>query len=375
MPDEPVIVAARRTPIGTRSRVFAELRAEELAGPVIRATLADADAVTGTTLTVADVVLGNCMGPGGNPARLSALAAGLGVTVPGATVDRQCGSGLAAVLDAVSAIRAGDERPRIAGGVESASTAPTRSVDGAPYDRAPFTPPGWPDPDMLRAAEDLAQADKITRERQDAHAARSHRRARAARDAGRFDAELVPLRGVLADDSIGVAEPLLARLRPLFPGGTVTAGTSTRISDGAATVAVVPGRLRGGASGLVVRGHAIVGCDPALPGIGAAPAVLAALAAADVHLGDVAAVEIVEAFAAQSLAVLDRIGLDDDDRRVCADGGALALGHPWGASGAVSLVRLFSRLVRAGAPAGTIGVAGASVGGGMGVAAVVEVLR
>lgn len=375
MPDEPVLVAARRTPIGTRSRVFAGVRAEELAGPVIRATLADAEAVTGRALTVADVVLGNCMGPGGNPARVSALAAGLGTGVPGVTVDRQCGSGLAAVLDVVTAIRAGDDRPRIAGGVESVSTAPTRSVDGTPYDRAPFAPEGWPDPDMVEAAEDLARADAITRERQDAHAARSHERARAARDAGRFDAELVPLNGVLADDSIGVAEPLLPRLRPLFSGGTVTAGTSTRISDGAAAVAVVPHRLRGDAAGLVVRGHAVVGCDPALPGIGAAPAVLAALDAAGAGIGDVAAVEIVEAFAAQSLAVLDRIGLADDDPRVCADGGALALGHPWGASGAVGLVRLFSRLVRAGAPAGTLGVAAASVGGGMGVAAVVEVVR
>lgn len=375
MRDEPVIVAARRTPIGTRSRAFADLRVEQLAGPVIRATLADAEAVTGTNLTVADVVLGNCMGPGGNPARASALAAGLDVSVPGATVDRQCGSGLAAILDAVSAIRAGDHRPRIAGGVESASTAPTRSVAGVPYDRAPFTPAGWPDPDMVHAAEDLAKTDGITRERQDAHAARSHLRARAARDNGRFDAELVPLRGIVADDSIGAAEALLARLLPLFPSGTVTAGTSTRISDGAATVAVVPHHLRGEAAGLVIRGHAIVGCDPALPGIGAAPAVIAALARAGVEISEVAAVEIVEAFASQSLAVLDRIGLDDDDPRVCADGGALALGHPWGASGAVSIVRLFSRLVRVGAPAGTIGVAGASVGGGMGVAAVVEVVR
>ncbi|GGM14178.1 thiolase family protein [Promicromonospora citrea] len=375
MPDEPVIVAARRTPIGTRSRALAELRPEQLAAPVIRATLADAEAATGSTLTVADVVLGNCMGPGGNLGRVSALAAGLGVGVPGVTVDRQCGSGLAAVLDAVSAIRAGDDRPRIAGGVESASTAPTRSVDGVPYDRAPFAPSGWPDPDMVRAAEDLAQADAITRERQDAYAARSHGRARAARDAGRFDAELVPLGDVRSDDSTGVTESLLARLNPLIPGGTVTAGTSTRISDGAATVSVVPHRLRAGAPGLVVLGHATVGCDPALPGIGAAPAVLAALAAAEVTIGDVAAVEIVEAFAAQSLAVLGRIGVDDDDPRVCVDGGALALGHPWGASGAVSLVRLFSRLVRSGAPAGTLGMVAASVGGGMGVAAVVEVLR
>lgn len=374
MPDEAIVISARRTPVGTRGRALAALNVEQLAAPVLRAALGDAEAAVGRRLTVADVVLGNCMGPGGNPARVSALAAGLGVEVPGATVDRQCGSGLAAVLDAATAIRAGDDRPRLAGGVESPSTAPARSLDGVPYDRAPFAPQGWPDPDMVRAAEDLAAADGIGRERQDAHAARSHRRARAARDAGRFAAELVPVAGLAADDSIGVAEPLLHRLPHLFEGGTLTAGTATRISDGAAAVAIVPCRLAGRAPGLVLRGQAVVGCDPALPGVGAAPAVRAALGSAGAGLGDVAAFEIVEAFAAQSLAVLDRLGLDDDPR-VCADGGALALGHPWGASGAISVVRLFGRLVRAGAPAGTVGVAAASVGGGLGVAAVFEVVR
>jgi acetyl-CoA C-acetyltransferase len=375
LPDEAVIIAARRTPIGTRGRALASLNVEQLAAPVIRAVRDDAEAAVGSPLAVADVVLGNCMGPGGNPARVSALAAGLGIEVTGATVDRQCGSGLAAVLDATTAIRAGDDRPRIAGGVESASTAPARSVDGVRYDRAAFTPQGWPDPDMVRAAEDLAAVDGISRERQDAHAARSHRRARAAHSAGRFAAELVPVAGLTADDSIGVAERLLARLPVLFLGGTLTAGTATRISDGAAAVAVVPRRLAGHAPGLAVRGHAVVGCDPALPGVGAAPAVQAALDLAGVGIRDVAAFEIVEAFASQSLAVLGRLGIDDDDARVCADGGALALGHPWGASGAISVVRLFGRLVRAGAPAGTFGVAAASVGGGMGVAAVVEVIR
>jgi acetyl-CoA C-acetyltransferase len=373
--DEAVVVAARRTPIGTRGRALASLDVGQLAAPVLRAVRADAEAVAGRRLVVADVVLGNCMGPGGNPARVAALAAGLGVEVPGVTVDRQCGSGLAAVLDAAAAIRAGDDRPRLAGGVESASTAPVRSVDGVRYDRAPFTPLGWPDPDMVRAAEDLAAADGISKERQDAHAARSHRRARAARDAGRFAAELVPVAGLTADDSVGVTDRVLSRLPVLFDGGTLTAGTSTRISDGAAAVAVVPRRLAGRAPGLAMRGHAVVGCDPALPGVGAAPAVRAAVDAAGIDLRDVAAFEIVEAFAAQSLAVLDRLGIDDDDARVCADGGALALGHPWGASGAVSMVRLFGRLVRAGAPAGTLGVAAASVGGGMGVAAVFEVVR
>ena len=386
MADRAIIIAARRTPIGTRSRSLAELTVEQLAAPVLRATLSDAatalegtatsaDAAPDTPLEIADVVLGNCLGPGGNPARVAALAAGLGVQVPGSTVDRQCGSGLAAVIDAARAIEAGDLRPRLAGGVESASTAPQRSLDGVPYARAPFTPAGWPDPEMPRAAEDLAIADRIDRDRQDAHAARSHTRARAAARSGRFDAELVPVAEVGADDSLRGAAPSFARLPALFPGGTLTAGTSTRFSDGAAALALVPEPDRGPAPGLRIRSHAVIGCDPALPGLGAAPAVTAALTAAGAGVPDVAALEIVEAFAAQSLAVLDRLGIADDDPRVCADGGALALGHPWGASGAIALVRLFSRLIRDGAPAGTLGVAAASIGGGMGIAAVVEVVR
>jgi acetyl-CoA C-acetyltransferase len=399
--DRAVIIAARRTPIGTRSRGLAGLSVDQLAAPVLRAALQDAhDALGrrsgtltgGTGLEIADVLLGNCMGPGGNPARVAALAAGLGAQVPGQTVDRQCGSGLAAVIDAARAIEAGDHRARLAGGVESASTAPQRSHDGVPYARAAFTPAGWPDPDMPRAAEDLAAADRIGRDRQDAHAARSHQRARTAVAAGRFTAELVPLgedssdsspadgpaAAILhcaADDALRSAAPPLPRLPALFPGGTVTAGTSTRISDGAAALALVPEHQRGSAPGLRVRSHAIVGCDPALPGIGAAPAVHTALTTAGRDIQHVAAIEIVEAFAAQSLAVLDRLGVRDEDPRVCADGGALALGHPWGASGAIALVRLFSRMVRDGAPDGALGVAAASIGGGMGIAVVVEVVR
>ncbi|WP_411733875.1 thiolase family protein [Paeniglutamicibacter sp.] len=370
--NDPVIIAARRSPVGTRGRALAQLRVEELAAPVIRAALADAEAAHGSPIAVADVLLGNCMGPGGNPGRIAALAAGLGHEVPGATVDRQCGSGLAAVLDAAAAIRAGDRRMRVAGGVESASTAPVRSVDGIPYGRAPFAPAGFDDPEMTRAAEDLAVHDGISRARQDAHAARSHARARAALSAGRFDAELVPLAGLRHDDAIGGAERLLPRLPALFPGGTLTAGTATRIGDGAAALVLAPA---GVAPGLAIRASAVLGCDPALPGIGAAGAIRAALRSAGLELADIAALEIVEAFAAQSLAVLDRIGITDDDPRLSADGGALALGHPWGASGAIAVVRLFSRLVRAGAPAGTRGVAAASIGGGMGIAAVLEVVR
>lgn len=423
MSADPVIVAARRTPIATRGRGLAGVTVDRLAAPVLRAVLHDgmrastpvAGIIPGTPVSsgadlssVADVVLGNCMGPGGNPARVAALLAGLGQEVPGATVDRQCGSGLAAVIDAATAIRAGDERARIAGGVESASTAPVRSIDGVPYDRAPFAPTGFADPGMTEAAEHLAAADGIPRSRQDAYALRSRRRAAAAVAAGRFDGELVALAGVERDDAVGASRAsgasgaggasgtggasgaggasgtgassadarTLARFRPLFDGGTLTAGNSCRVSDGAAAVLVVPSSATlPGMPGLALRAHAIVGCDPALPGIGAAPAILEALDRAGRRVADVAAFEIVEAFAAQTLAVLDRVGIADDDDRVCADGGALAIGHPWGASGAVSVVRLFGRLVRSGAPAGTLGVAAASIGGGMGAAAVFEVVR
>lgn len=374
----PVIIAARRTPIATRGRALAALTVEQLAVPVVRAVHDDAAALLGRAPVIADVVLGNCMGPGGNPARVAALGAGLGFGVPGLTIDRQCGSGLAAIIEAATAIRADDERPRIAGGVESASTAPTRSVDGVAYDRAPFAPAGWHDPDMTRAAQDLADHDGIPRERQDAYASRSNRRAMAGAAAGRHDDELVPLPGTDRDEppTSGI-DRLLPRFTPLFTDGSLTAGNTCRVSDGAAGVLLVPGGAahRGDAPGLAIRAHAVVGCDPALPGIGAAPAILEALDRAGIDLSRVAAFEIVEAFAAQTLAVLDRLGIAEDDDRVCADGGALALGHPWGASGAVAVVRLFSRLVRGGAPAGTFGVAAASVGGGLGVAAVFEVVR
>ena len=364
---------------------LARITADQLAAPVIRECLADAARTTGSRPSVGDVILGNCMGPGGNIARLSALAAGLDVTVPGMTVDRQCGSGLSAIISAGDAIRAGDDRLQLAGGAESASTAPLRLADGVAYARAPFAPTGFPDPEMGPAAQSLALRYGIGRDRQDAYAARSHRLAVAQRDRGGFDDEMVEIDGVRFDDSARARMPAMLRRFPaLFPtaageaDGTVTGGNSCRISDGAAVVAMVPRGARGDAPGLAMLAHATVGCDPAFPGIGPVAAVTRVLAEAGVTLEDLAAFEIVEAFAAQTLAVLQLLGLARDDfvdRRVCAGGGALALGHPWGASGAVSVVRLFSRLVRENAPAGSLGIATAAVGGGMGVAALFEVVR
>ncbi len=373
----PVVVAARRTAIGTAGHAFKLVTADRLASPVIAALARD---VAGLGLPVDDVVLGNCMGPGGNLARVSALGAGLDRSVPGVTIDRQCGSGLAAVLLAGQAVRSGEMDLVIAGGAESASTAPVRAHRGGePYERAAFTPAGQPDPDMGAAAEALGVARGVSRERQDRYACASHAKAVAAREAGRFDEEIVPVAGRERDRRPRLLRPAsLARLPGAFvAGGAVTAGNSAPNSDGAAAVTVLPERLRAGLPGLRLVAGAVVGCDPELPGWGPVPAVRRLLERTGVSMERIEAVEIVEAFAAQTLAVTDALGLDPlgaDGARVCGDGGALALGHPWGASGAVVVTRLFSRLVRGGAPQGTLGLATAAVGGGLGVAALFEVV-
>ena len=368
----PVLVAARRSPIGTAGRGFAEHTVDALAAPVIAAVASE---VAPAGRPVDDVVLGNCMGPGGAVARVAALRAGLGVHVPGVTVDRQCGSGLDAVTQAAARIRAGDAELLIAGGAESASTAPHRSWPGTGerFTRAPFSPPGYPDPDMGVAAERLAALRGISRERQDAWAARSHARATAAQAAGRFEAELVAVDGVTRDDRPRAAMDArrLARFAPAFDAeGSVTAGNSCGFSDGAAAMAVTTKDLARelGLPALRVRATAVAAGDPALPGLGAAPAARAALRRAGLGPRDLGAVEITEAFAAQLLAVSDELGLDEDI--ITAEGGAIALGHPWGASGAVLLVRLAARMLDA--DDDRPGLAACSIGGGQGIAMIVE---
>ncbi len=377
----PVVVAGLRTPIATAGRALATTPVHDLAAPVLRA-LADR---LPDGLVVDDVLLGNCTGPGGDTARVAALAAGLGHGVPGVTVDRQCGSGLEAVRLAAALVAGGAGEAYLAGGAESASTAPQRSwpptaPGAAPvrYDRAPFTPPGHPDPEMGAAADALAAALGISRERQDAYAARSHARAVAAVARGAFDGELVAVAGLGRDDRprSGLTPAHLARFPAAFtPGGSVTAGNACGVSDGAAAVAVVSEGVRAGLGvpGLAVRAGAVTGVDPAAPGLGPLPAVRAALGRAGVDVADVGVLEVTEAFAAQVLALTDALGLDPmgaDAERVCPDGGALALGHPWGASGAVLVVRLVARMLAAGGP--RYGVAACAVGGGQGVALVLE---
>jgi acetyl-CoA C-acetyltransferase len=379
--DAPVLIGALRTPIGTAGRSLAGLTAADLAAPLV-AELAGRLAGHGIAPgDVRDVVLGNCTGPGGDVARVAALQAGLPVSVPGLTVDRQCGSGLAAIALAAAMVRS-EPGAVLAGGVESASTAPWRSwppeagSEPVRYERAPFAPAALGDPDMGPAADLLASDCGVPREEQDRYAARSHARAVAGQLAGRFDEELLSVGGVTHDDRprAGLTVERLARLRPAFrPGGTVTAGNACGVNDGAALVTVVDAAThrRLGVPGLRVLATATAGVDPNRPGRGLVPATREALDRAGVRLHDVDVVELNEAFAGQVLACCAELGLDPE--RVCPEGGALALGHPWGASGAVLAVRLFSQLVRR--PGGRLGLAAIAVGGGQGVAMVVEACR
>jgi acetyl-CoA C-acetyltransferase len=364
------IVASRRTPIGAAGHGLASVPAAELAAAVLPAVLADAEL---TSAQVAEVVLGNCTGPGGDLARYAALLAGLGTEVPGLTVDRQCGSGLAAVTVGAAVVAAGVAagvgagQVVLAGGVESASTSPRPG-------RAPFAPPELGDPEMGEAADHVARLRAVGRERQDAYASRSHRRAVAAQAAGNFQAELVEVGGLTRDERPrpGMTAARLARMRPMFsPDGTATAGNSCGINDGAAVVALMSEHDRAALAlpGLRIRSSATTGVSPRTPGLGIVPAVRTALDRAGVGLDEVSVIELNEAFAGQVLACCDDLALDPD--RVCRQGGAIALGHPWGASGAVLLVRLFSQLVRTPRP-GELGLAAIAVGGGQGVAMVVE---
>jgi acetyl-CoA C-acetyltransferase len=377
----PVIIAARRTPIGTAGHALAGVDLVGLLAPVLRALVDD---LGPDAPGVDDVVIGNCRGPGGNPARVAALAAGLGTEVPAVTVDRQCGSGQEAVHQGATAVLAGVVDVVLAGGAESASTAPWRLARPTtstglpvPYDRAPFAPSEIGDPDMGPAAEAVAVMCGVTRQRQDAYASRSHALTLAATRAGAFGAELVPVAGMVSDERPRpLTQAVLSRMRPAFvPGGTVTAGNCCGVSDGAAAVALVPEHLRAalGVPGLALRGWVCVGLDPNTPGLGPVPAVAKLLQGCGIELAEVGVLEMTEAFAAQVLACTDALGLDPlspSAARVCPQGGAIAMGHPWGASGAMLLVRLFAQMVRVDGP--RLGIATCAIGGGQGLALLAE---
>jgi acetyl-CoA C-acetyltransferase len=370
------VVAARRTAVAPRDGDFARVEPDELAEAVVRALLADAGLDPGA---VDEVTLGNALYAGGNPARVAALRAGLPVAVPAATLDTQCCSGLDAVMLAAAQVGAGLAEAVVAGGVESFSRAPLRlrrpkaeGEEPRAYDRPPFTP--WPDrdPDMIPAAAALAAELGVTRAAQETFAIESHRKALAA---GPAPGEIVPVAGLSRDAFARRLGPALCRRLPVLAGNAAhgcTAATVAVEADAAAAVLVVSeGLLRG----LAPRGRPvrILACarrggDPERPALAPVEAGRAALARAGAAAASLEAAEVMEAFAVQAMACVEGIGLDP--ARVNRGGGALARGHPIGASGAVLAVRLWHELQAA--PEGSLGMAAIAAAGGLGSALLVE---
>jgi acetyl-CoA C-acetyltransferase len=375
----PVVAAAFRTPIGRVNGTLAAIEPARLAAPLIHRILVE----TGLAPeAVDDVILGNAANSAGNLARLAALEAGLPVSVPGLTVDRQCGSGLEAIALAARFLQAGAGRFYLAGGTESSSRAHLRfrppAMPGSepePVRRARMAPDTVGDPDMGIAAENVAAHAGISRARQDTFALESHRRAVAAAKAGQFDTEIVPIEtpsGVVSRDECpreNTSLEKLAALKPVFrPDGTVTAGNACPVNDGASVVLVTSlaeARNLGLTVLLEIVDSAAAGVDPNLLGLGPVPA-MQKLVARNPGL-DAAAIPFIEfneAFASQVLASLDVLGIDP--ATVNRGGGALALGHPYGASGAILVTRLFAQMRKA--DAGTMALAMMGIGGGMGIA-------
>ncbi|WP_104168073.1 acetyl-CoA C-acyltransferase [Arthrobacter sp. SX1312] len=398
---EAFLVGGVRTPVGRYGGALSSVRPDDLAALVLSAVVQRAGL---DPATVDEVILGNANGAGEenrNVARLASLLAGFPDSVPGITVNRLCASGLSAIIMASHMVRAGAADVVIAGGVESMSRAPwvmekpakAFAKPGAVVDTSigwRFTNPLLAARDkvtysMPETAEELATLDRITRDDADAFALRSHQRALAAIDAGRFADEIVPVQvnrgrtsfsvdtdeGPRADTTLEV----LAGLRPVVrPDGIVTAGNSSSLNDGASAV-IVASEAAIERYGLTPRARildgASAGVPPEIMGIGPVPATQKVLERTGLTVAELGAVELNEAFATQSLACIRRLGLDEEI--VNRDGGAIALGHPLGSSGARIAVTLLGRLERELAgPSRRLGLATMCVGVGQGTALLVE---
>jgi acetyl-CoA C-acetyltransferase len=385
-----VITAAKRTAIGAFMGSLKDVSAVDLGVAAISPILADL-----VLEDIADVIVGNVLqaGQGMNPARQVALKAGLPVKTPGQTINRVCGSGLQAVVNAIQGLKSGDGKLYIAGGIESMSRAPfllPQARGGNRFGHAEMVDSilseGLTDPQLIYAmgitAENVAARWNVTREQQDCFSFESQRRAAAAKTEGAFAEELIPVnvpgrKGVtvfLQDEHARADTTLegLTKLRPAFKpdGGTVTAGNSSGLNDGAAMLAVTTedyAREHGLPILAEILSYATVGVEPELMGIGPASAVPAALSRAGLSLSDIDLFELNEAFAAQSIAVIRELQLDAS--KVNVTGGAIALGHPIGASGARVLVTLIHALQR---KRKALGVASLCIGGGMGIAMVLS---
>jgi len=391
--EEAVVVSGVRTAVGKAPRgILKNTRPEEMGAAVIKELLARTPGLD--PKDIEDVVIG-CSFPEGqqgmNMARLLALKAGLPIEVPGQTVNRFCSSGLQAIAIAASSIMAGWTKTAVAGGVESMSAVP---MGGNQL---------LPDPELIRTrpgayigmgitAENVAKRYNVSREDQDAFAVISHKRAAAAIAEGRFKDEIVPLKvqekGIGPDGKAFVKEKIfdtdegvrpgttmegLAKLKPAFAlGGTVTAGNASQTSDGAAAVMLMSA-ARARELGLkpiaAFRSFAVGGVEPEVMGIGPIAAIPKALKLAGLTRDEIDLFELNEAFASQALAVIRELGLDQE--KVNVNGGAIALGHPLGCTGAKLTVTLLNELKRRN---GRYGVVTMCIGGGMGAAGVYELL-
>ncbi len=385
------VVDAVRTPIGRIGGALAKVRPDDLAATTIRSLLDRHPTLDPSSID--DVILGDANGAGEdnrNVARMAVLLAGVPVSVPGATVTRLCASGMEAVVQISRALEVGDAHVALAGGVESMSRAPwilPKNEEVLPRGDAKLfsSTLGWRmvNPKMPAAwtvalgegAEILADRYHLSREAQDAFAYESHTKAATAWSEGSFDEEIVdvPTVSLSRDESIRDTTPdQLAALRPVFrDGGTVTAGNSSPMNDGASVLLMVDDeglRRHGGEALARVAGRGVSAVEPQLYGIGPVEAAKRALARAGISWGDLVAVELNEAFAAQSLACL-REWPELDPSIVNPLGGAIALGHPLGCSGARLLTTLAWQLHRRG---GGYGLATMCVGVGQGVAVVLE---
>lgn len=375
---EAVIVWAKRTPFGKYGGTLRNLEPEQLLLPLFQKIKNEFPEIVNQ---IDDVILGNVVGNGGNIARKALLEAGVPNEVPGVTMDRQCGSGLESIIYACRMVQCGAGRVYVAGGVESTSRAPWKikrpqSVYETQlpqfYERASFAPEGQ-DPSMIEAAENVAKLYRVLREDQDAFAIRSHQLTAEYFDNGDIQREIVPLKvkgqWFERDESIkpSLTEARLNRLRPLLREGTVTAGNSCMKNDGAGLVLVMEKELavaHGLTQGLTFKDAVTTGVEPTLLGIGPVPAVKRLLERQALQIEDIDAVELNEAFSSQVLASINELHLDI--ARVNQWGGAIASGHPYGASGAALVARLFNL------PMWRLGIATMGIGGGMGNAILFE---
>jgi acetyl-CoA C-acetyltransferase len=382
-----VIVSAVRTAIGRQGGALASVPAHVFGAEVIKEAIRRANV---QPEMVEDVIMGNVISGGGNIARLTALQTGLSLELPGLTIDRQCGSGINAVNLAAQAIMSGIGDVYVAGGIESMSRAPyLMDKPERPYSPVPpsfrksqLSPKEIGDPPMGITAENLVTKYSISREEQDQFALESQQKMAAAMAEGRFDEQIVPISIPVRKGTPVIFNKdehprpqttleALAQLKPAFlPNGTVTAGSSSGLNDAAAAL-IVMSREKAQHLGVkpmaVVREQAVAGVDPNIMGIGPVPAVRKVLEKSGLTLDDMDIIEINEAFAAQVIAC-DR-ELNMDPSKVNINGGAIAHGHPLGATGAILITKAVYELERRG---GRYALITACIGGGQGIATIIE---